>query len=308
MIIVCYDHTIQSIAPHEALNNNFFIGSISFHMPLFMLLSGYFLNLEKIRRDKISRFCFSKFKHLMLPALSWYLIQCFLFFKVPGLKESLESYWFLSCLFFCSCILAFIAKIISNNIIVFIAACVITYFMPYCYFVKINFLMPFLAIGYWVNRQNKYLTWKFILPIFIIYVILYQYWTFEDSVYITPIRFHDFSSIIPISYTAIFRFVIAVAGSLSIIYGCILIVKYVGSNIVVRALIHYGKYTLCIYTIHFVFIKILKAFFDEHLWTNKYPLVLSSVLISILIIVLSLSIASLLRRNRYTKKILLGEF
>lgn len=35
MIIVCYDHTIQSIAPDEALKNSFFIGTISFHMPLF---------------------------------------------------------------------------------------------------------------------------------------------------------------------------------------------------------------------------------------------------------------------------------
>ena len=47
MIIVCYDHTIQSIAPDEALKNGFFIGSISFHMPLFMILSGYFINPER---------------------------------------------------------------------------------------------------------------------------------------------------------------------------------------------------------------------------------------------------------------------
>ena len=39
---------------------------------------------------------------------------------------------------------------------VFIAACIITYFTPYCYFVKINFLMPFLAMGYWLNKQSKY--------------------------------------------------------------------------------------------------------------------------------------------------------
>lgn len=70
MLIVCYDHTIQSIAPEEALKNNFFVGSISFHMPLFMLLSGYFINLEKIRTNKISFFCFLKFKHLMIPAFS----------------------------------------------------------------------------------------------------------------------------------------------------------------------------------------------------------------------------------------------
>ncbi len=308
MLIVCYDHTIQSIAPEEALKKQFFVGSISFHMPLFMLLSGYFINLEKIRTNKISFFCFLKFKHLMIPAFSWYLIQCCLFREIPGVKASLESYWFLSCLFFSFCILAFITKVTTNNLMVFIAACIITYFTPYCYFVKINFLMPFLAMGYWLNKQSKYLNWKFILPILLIYIILYQHWTFEDSVYISPIRFHNFSSIIPISYIAIFRFVIAVTGSLSIIYGCILLTKYFKDNIIIKKLIHYGKYTLCIYTIHFVFIKFLKSIFDKHLWSNEYPLVLFSILISALIVILTLSIASLLRYNYYTRKILLGEF
>ncbi|MFR8961776.1 MAG: acyltransferase family protein [Bacteroides uniformis] len=245
MIIVCYDHTIQSIAPDEALKNSFFIGTISFHMPLFMILSGYFINPKRMRTDKITTSCFSKFKHLMVPAFSWYIIQCCLFREIPEVKASLESYWFLSCLFFCFCILAIITKITTNNLIVFTVACIITYFTPYCYFVKINFLMPFLAIGYWLNKHNKYLTWQLVLPILMIYIILYQHWTFEDSVYITPIRFHKFSSIIPISHIAIFRFAIAVTGSLSIIYGCILITKYFKNNILIKKLIHYGKYTLC---------------------------------------------------------------
>lgn len=66
MIIVCYDHTIQSIAPDEALKNSFFIGTISFHMPLFMILSGYFINPKRMRTDKITTSCFSKFKHLII--------------------------------------------------------------------------------------------------------------------------------------------------------------------------------------------------------------------------------------------------
>ena len=148
MIIVCYDHTIQSIAPDEALKNSFFIGTISFHMPLFMILSGYFINPKRMRTDKITTSCFSKFKHLMVPAFSWYIIQCCLFREIPEVKASLESYWFLSCLFFCFCILAIITKITTNNLIVFTVACIITYFTPYCYFVKINLLK--------INEEYEY--------------------------------------------------------------------------------------------------------------------------------------------------------
>ena len=81
MIIVCYDHTIQSIAPDEALKNSFFIGTISFHMPLFMILSGYFINPKRMRTDKITTSCFSKFKHLMVPAFSW---QCLITIRDNG--------------------------------------------------------------------------------------------------------------------------------------------------------------------------------------------------------------------------------
>ena len=166
MIIVCYDHTIQSIAPDEALKNSFFIGTISFHMPLFMILSHTFRILMPIPTLK-AVLPYSK------KAVFWRFLShrnCWTRFRlligeIPEVKASLESYWFLSCLFFCFCILAIITKITTNNLIVFTVACIITYFTPYCYFVKINFLMPFLAIGYWLNKHNKYLTWQLVLPI-----------------------------------------------------------------------------------------------------------------------------------------------
>ncbi len=81
MIIVCYDHTIQSIAPDEALKNSFFIGTISFHMPLFMILSGYFINPKRMRTDKITTSCFSKFKHLMVVSSQKMAIDCNLYLR-----------------------------------------------------------------------------------------------------------------------------------------------------------------------------------------------------------------------------------
>ena len=123
MLIVCYDHVIQSISFDYALKNNFFVGSISFHMPLFILLSGYFINLDKIRQTSLIKFCLSKFKHLMIPAFTWYLIQCMLFTEMPSIKRAFESYWFLSCLFFCFCILSICSKWIKNNRLLLFSVC-----------------------------------------------------------------------------------------------------------------------------------------------------------------------------------------
>lgn len=309
MLIVCYDHVIQSISFDYALKNNFFVGSISFHMPLFMLLSGYFINLDKIRQTSLIKFCLSKFKHLMIPAFTWYLIQCILFTEMPALKRAFESYWFLSCLFFCFCILSICSKWIKNNELLLFSVCLITYVMPYAYFVKINFLIPFLCVGYWLRKRIVYLNWKFVLPIFIIYSILYQYWTFEDSVYITPIRFNSIDSVLPTSFTAIFRFIIAITGCLSILYICFFITRWFPQNKLVRFLIDNGKYTLSIYVIHFVFIRYIGKFFKGTLSSDLcISIVLISVFVSIVIVVISLLISSLLRQNIYMKRILLGEF
>ena len=181
--------------------------------------------------------------------------------------------------------------------------------MPYAYFVKINFLIPFLCVGYWLRKRIVYLNWKFVLPIFIIYSILYQHWTFEDSVYITPIRFNSIGSVLPTSFTAIFRFIIAVTGCLSISYLCFLMTRWLPQNRIVRFLINNGKYTLSIYVIHFVFIRCIGIISEGTLNSDSSICIVPiSAFVSIVIVTISLLISSLLRQNLYTKRIFLGEF
>ena len=63
MFIVTIGHCAQSISgctfPNLIITKDLFI---SIHMPIFMIASGFVLNLDKIRAEKTSNFIISKFK------------------------------------------------------------------------------------------------------------------------------------------------------------------------------------------------------------------------------------------------------
>lgn len=53
MFLVVYTHTAQNIAQDNYMNEIGFTSIQSLHMPLFMIMSGYFLNLGKLKNNKI---------------------------------------------------------------------------------------------------------------------------------------------------------------------------------------------------------------------------------------------------------------
>jgi fucose 4-O-acetylase-like acetyltransferase len=111
IFIVTCSHCAQCISGE--IWTNFLGGSvidIAFTMPLFMLLSGWFLNLEKYRSANITKFIIAKFKRLMIPAMSWYIIYCLLTNNKPSFNEALLFYWYLTSLFICLCIILFFPR------------------------------------------------------------------------------------------------------------------------------------------------------------------------------------------------------
>lgn len=304
MIIVCYDHVCQNISPDDAFNTVFFVGSVAFHMPLFMLLSGMCFKFEK---DKIKSYqqIKKRFMQLILPALTWYIIQCVLFFKIPALKDSFESYWFLTCLFICNVIFLIVYRFHTYLPLI---SCIIIPFIPYTSFVKVNFLLPYLLLGFYVRKySNFFLTWYFGLFSCIIFVILYQFWTFDYSVYITPIKFIGDKNVLYVSAVALYRFFIGAFGSISIIYISKLLCEYVLSNRLKKIFCYVGRHTLSIYIIHYVFLEVIRLYFSRNSIIGVHSIEFYSILFSILIICLCLIIDKAISENRYFKKILLGK-
>ena len=82
MFLVVYTHTAQNIAQDNYMNEIGFTSIQSLHMPLFMIMSGYFLNLDKLKKNIIADYLKKKFLHLVLPTffcniVDFILIICY---------------------------------------------------------------------------------------------------------------------------------------------------------------------------------------------------------------------------------------
>ena len=104
IFLVVWGHVISSYDKHFTLNP-LYIWIYSFHMPLFIFVSGYFAG--NVISKSFAICMKSRFKRLFLPALCWTLIN-FIFISSNDIKElgfiqsiynSFRSAWFLYCLF-----------------------------------------------------------------------------------------------------------------------------------------------------------------------------------------------------------------
>ena len=106
---VVYGHAIQNLNPPErslwdSPMENFII---SFHMPLFMMVSGYFA--RSITKSRLVTITKKKFIQIIIPSITTYLLTglILIFLRhtpfIPGLQSLLgyciSSYWFLKALF-----------------------------------------------------------------------------------------------------------------------------------------------------------------------------------------------------------------
>lgn len=101
IFLVTCSHCAQYISGETW--TNFFFGThldIAFNMPLFMLISGWFINLDKMRVQKPLDFIWSKFKRLIVPAFVWWGV---LFLVTKPQSSPLSFYWYLT---HCSCVCA----------------------------------------------------------------------------------------------------------------------------------------------------------------------------------------------------------
>ena len=121
IFLVTWSHCAQCISGQTW--PDFLFGrsiDIAFNMPLFMIISGWFINLERLRGTKGSTYLCKKARRLIIPALSWFIINILLINKninlsgwgiVWFIKATFNYYWYLTALFSCLTIIFFAAKL-----------------------------------------------------------------------------------------------------------------------------------------------------------------------------------------------------
>lgn len=190
-------------------NDYFFKFIYSFHMPLFALISGYFLNLST-NRYNIKEGILRKINCLLFPIVVFGVYRYFLYsyfilkdrntFKLKDFILSiLQGYWFLWGILYLSIIVFIIKYLFFDNIKVYFTLFFVLLLVPNeihnIKFSTILFLYPFILMGYFfskyqevilkVIKENK----KFILLILLLFFFLqFLFFNKESYIYISGLN------------------------------------------------------------------------------------------------------------------------
>lgn len=156
IFLVVYGHCIQQFDDHYK-ESSLFVAICSFHMPLFMMLSGYVLNYNKLLNYKVvltKRFC-----QLILPSLFWitiiYVIENAIGVRhLPFSRALWYGLWFLKSLFVCTILLVVPQQIFRHkyfSLTISLILSQITVFIPYLWFLQLNVMLPSLMAGMFVK-------------------------------------------------------------------------------------------------------------------------------------------------------------
>lgn len=203
VLAVLLGHAIQRGLVVDYYDNIMFKVIYSFHMPLFMLLSGY--SLYKYTKKYDRKFLIKRFLRLIIPTIVWsYLIYLIRNLEFVGIKEfipfpnSIGEYtktlfwhldfiiWFLYIVFLCTIIIFIQRKVIDErykkiSIVTTILITIILYFIPNQNFgiAKLQIYFPIFALGYYLamnfDKIKKYMKYMFI-PSIILYVVLFPFY------------------------------------------------------------------------------------------------------------------------------------
>ncbi len=335
IILVVLGHVIQrSLDP---IGQDFFLDPVfkiiyTFHMPLFIFISGYVMFFS-LKRRALSEAFIARCKSLLVPFIAWSILGVItaLFLNViDGKTVNLKEFpfalandlflhpmiWILSTLFISSALLLFSIMLEKRfGIISYFVICLIVLAVPLndlfsFYYIKWFYL--FYLAGYFANRHSikimKQPLSGFILFLSLaIFAVLASFWVKGDYIYINKMQFipgNYFNDFLRLVYRALTAFL------------GILIIFYIGKSLVktkIGASLDYiGNYSLDIYLIQRYLVEGLYPRFVQKMQFNfdfnSTPILyLVAFLISLVFVGVCIFISNLLiRKNPLLNKLLLG--
>ena len=329
IILVVLGHSIQygsgSYVKAHMFDNNYIIYFIySFHMPIFMIVSGY-LYFYSINRYNTKQMIINKTKSLIIPIFFWTilstLLDCILYdqerllnpfrFGVAWANEFIGQFWFLWAVFVCSMILLLINRVFKDSIIVYALIFAATFLTPdILLFFLFFFMYPFFVIGYMVNKykliekcNGKVKTIGFIISS-VLFVIMLVFIKGNYFIYNSGYTLLGRENVFEILYIDIYRLLIGLLGSYVFVF---IIAQFAPkvSGIVDRVIVCLGKNTLGIYIVSFFFAAYLLPLITNNFSGINYFV---TIVETVMTIVVSLLIIFAIQKFKWTNRIMLGNW
>ena len=289
-------------------NNPVYIYIYSFHMPLFMTISGFFSHKLLMRQGDIKK----KFQQLIIPCISLGIV-C-LIFNIHTL-----NFWYLKSLFICYVIwdvfFILFRKKMQLGIFLFMIAGFIFFPLltrvPYLSAYKVDFMLPFFGLGILIYHykdkiQNHVSNLALIFTLlFVVSLILWNssyIWYFSKPLWI------DYEALIfdkelVTDFTTfqqtMWRYVVGALGSCCILFLFWSINKNLKLGGVISRLGKYGQFSLHIYIIQSFIVEV-------NLFHIKFPVINMNLynyvyapLFAFLVVIVCILIAQVLEKNKY---------
>lgn len=316
IILVVIGHTIQfTKGPVYGgggfFNNPLFSLIYTFHMPLFMLVSGY-LFYESLNKYSMRELILKKFKSMIIPILCWNLSFKLLLFILGKstfdlgnlIFGTLSSYWFLWAVFYCSIGLLIGRNIFGDSIIFHIIVMIVLLITPNILGKDLyGFMYPYFIVGYSAKKHDfnieKVNFWTVLIP----FTVLLVFWDKEKYIYTTGLSLMQGDTPVITLGIDIYRWGIGALGSLIIIKLIDILNK--NKKINLSTLIYLGENTLGIYLINpYINIILSRLTIFENFNDLSYTLI--CVILSIVLIFFSLLIIKVLKINILLNTLFLG--
>ncbi len=303
--LVCIGHSVIIVNLGESSTLLQWISS--FHMPLFMLLCGYF-SLHAFSKD-FKTFMISKSKALLAPAIAFSVIElitCILLgykdIKAQVYADAVGGMWFLRTLFMCYVIVYIFKKLPLPDIWLCILSITIVLFIPHSYSLYLNYMLMFFWAGYWLRKYyNKYEQYRGMVTIISLLFFLFcgRHLAAEPLTYY--IIFNQPQLIL-------WQLTTGLSGSLTVI-GVVYYLCKNNDHGIIQWIAKVGTYTLGIYGVQtIVLTRIFEAFIQID--ATNYPYWLGDYVITPIVGILSTIICyyitAWLSKYKYTNLILFG--
>ncbi len=281
-ILVVAGHAIENglggehTAPEIFYNNPFHIFIYSFHMPLFMMISGYLFSFS-VRNHSFGNNLTNKVKTILIPNATWcitiIIINCLKEYIHFGYVSALEDgfllyngcyyflhlYWFLWALLASSVIVLLVNRFLKDNLFIYILLLILMLFLP-GKFQEHIFMYPYFVIAYMAGKYDALSRVKalkkntmtvivcFVVIGFFFLIPLYEYNSYIYNTGVSLINTENQGyTVIQKLGLDLYRWGIGLLGSMTVVLALCFLYSLVKNKALFQPLIACGRYSLTIY-------------------------------------------------------------
>lgn len=289
----------------------------SYHMPLFIFLSGFFFK-SSLRKPYL-KVLGDKAVQLLVPSVTAFAIGVVLMLAMGtkaiadlcelSFSGFMNSVWFLKCLFMCIAVMYPLCKLFRKDWVAAMVATVAVIFIPGLDIVNFNFMLPMFALGMLCGGNMECLEkhWKMLTLVSIaVFAALLPFWSGRMTVYMVPTRvIADGALDLHNLGITVYRLAIGMAGTLTFFFLSRPVYGAVKDRRWCPALCRIGGATLGIYVLQTFFLEILIN--RLHVFIPLPWSCLAAPVIAVSELALCYGLVLLLRRSRTASLLLLGQ-